>query len=56
MDQVVISSQLLNSIANYLGGRPFVEVAGLIQSIQQEVAKQNQMAASQEPANVAEMD
>lgn len=40
MDNLTLPTQLVNSILQYLGSRPFVEVAGLIQAIQQEAAKQ----------------
>lgn len=34
-----ISTDLLNAILQYLGNRPYVEVAGIINAIQQEAAK-----------------
>lgn len=40
MDNLTLPTQLVNAIMQYLGSRPFVEVAGLIQAIQQEAAKQ----------------
>jgi hypothetical protein len=40
MDELKLSTSLVNSILQYLGGRPWVEVAGLIQSIQQQAAAQ----------------
>lgn len=42
METVQITSKLLNSILQYLGNRPFVEVANLINAIQQEAANQPQ--------------
>ena len=40
MDEIKLSTQLVNAILGYLGSRPFAEVAGLIQGVQQEAAKQ----------------
>jgi hypothetical protein len=40
MDNLTLPTQLVNGILQYLGSRPYVEVAGLIQAIQQEAAKQ----------------
>lgn len=40
MDELKLSTQLINGILQYLGTRPFIEVAGLIQAIQDEAAKQ----------------
>lgn len=40
MDEIKLSTKLINSVLQYLGNRPFAEVAGLIQAIQQEAAKQ----------------
>ena len=40
MDEIKLSTNLVNGILQYLGTRPFVEVAGLIQVIQQEAAQQ----------------
>lgn len=51
MDEIKLSTNLINSILQYLGGRPFAEVAGLIQAIQQEAAKQGaQPVAAEEPS------
>lgn len=50
MDEIKLSTQLVNGILQYLGTRPFVEVAGLIQSVQQEAAKQGAQPVEQEPA------
>ena len=40
MDEIKLSTNLVNAILQYLGNRPFAEVAGLIQAVQQEAAKQ----------------
>lgn len=40
MDEIKLSTNLVNAVLQYLGSRPFVEVAGLIQAIQQEAAAQ----------------
>lgn len=50
MDELKLSTNLINGILQYLGTRPFVEVAGLIQAIQEEAAKQGaQPVAPDEP-------
>ena len=52
MEEIKITTQLLNGILQYLGGRPFVEVAGLIQEIQKQASAQGQepVAAPEAPA------
>lgn len=40
MDEIKLSTNLVNAVLQYLGSRPFVEVAGLIQGIQQQAAEQ----------------
>jgi hypothetical protein len=35
-----LSPELINAILQYLGSRPFVEVAGLIQEIQKQASEQ----------------
>ena len=40
MDEIKLSTNLVNAVLQYLGSRPFVEVAGLIQGIQKEAAEQ----------------
>lgn len=40
MNEIKLSTQLLNAVLQYLGNRPFVEVAGLIQAIQKEAEQQ----------------
>lgn len=37
MENVTVSTALFNSIVQYLANRPYVEVAGLIEKIQQEL-------------------
>ena len=40
MDEIKLKTDLVNAILQYLGSKPFVEVAGLIQGIQQQAAAQ----------------
>jgi len=40
MDKITLSTELLNAIMQYLGTRPFVEVAGLIAEVQKQAADQ----------------
>lgn len=40
MDKIALTTDLLNSIMQYLGSRPFVEVAGLIAEIQKQASEQ----------------
>lgn len=40
MDEMKLKTDLVNAILQYLGSRPFVEVAGLIAGIQQQAAAQ----------------
>ena len=40
MDEIKLSTELVNGILQYLGSRPFVEVAGLIQEIQKQASQQ----------------
>lgn len=50
MDEIKLSTNLVNGILQYLGSRPFVDVAGLIQAIQKEAAEQGaQPVAAEEP-------
>ena len=37
VEKVSISTALMNSIVQYLANRPYIEVAGLIEKIQQEL-------------------
>lgn len=41
MESVTIPAQVLNQILQYLGQRPYVEVANLIHQVQQAVAQQD---------------
>jgi hypothetical protein len=52
MNEIKLSVDLLNAVMQYLGSRPFVEVAGLIQGIQQQASAQgaNPEAAPADPA------
>ena len=40
MEKIALSTELVNAILQYLGSRPFVEVAQLINGIQQEAQGQ----------------
>lgn len=40
MNEIRLSTQLVNGILQYLGSKPFMEVAGLIQAIQKEAGEQ----------------
>lgn len=40
MEKIALSTELVNGILQYLGSRPFVEVAKLINGIQQEAQAQ----------------
>lgn len=40
MDEIKLSTKLVNALLQYLGSRPFVEVAGIIQAIQKEAETQ----------------
>lgn len=49
MDKLTLSTDLVNGILQYLGSRPFVEVAGLINAIQQQAADQGAPAPVEAP-------
>jgi hypothetical protein len=40
MDQVTLSTQLINSVLQYLGSRPYAEVFQVIEAIQKEAQNQ----------------
>ncbi len=42
---VTLNETQINTILTYLGGRPYLEVAGLISGIQEEWNKQNSITA-----------
>lgn len=50
MDKLTLSTDLVNGILQYLGSRPFVEVAGLINGIQTQAADQGAPAPEAAPA------
>jgi hypothetical protein len=54
MDEIKLSTNLINGILQYLGTKPFTEVAGLIQEIQKQASAQGAQAASAPDAPVAE--
>ena len=39
MDKLTLSTELINGILQYLGSRPFVEVASLINEIQKQASE-----------------
>jgi hypothetical protein len=45
MDEIKLSTELVNAVLQYLGNRPFVEVAGLIQEVQKQAQAQGAQAA-----------
>lgn len=50
MDEMKLSTNLINGILQYLGSKPFAEVAGLIQEIQKQASEQGaQPVAAEEP-------
>ena len=50
MDELKLSTQLINGILQYLGTRPFVEVAGLINEIQKQAGAQGATPVEQPKA------
>ena len=42
MDEIKLSTNLVNSILQYLGSKPFAEVAGIIAAIQKEAQAQQE--------------
>jgi hypothetical protein len=40
MNELKLTTDLVNGVLQYLGSRPFVEVAGLIQEIQKQASAQ----------------
>ena len=48
MDKITLSTELLNGIMQYLGTRPFVEVAGLIAEVQKQASEQGAQAVQAE--------
>ena len=49
MEKMTLTTDLINGILQYLGSRPFVEVAGLINAIQQQAAEQGAPAPIEAP-------
>ena len=45
MEKLILSTELVNGILQYLGSRPFIEVSNLINGIQQEAQAQAAPAA-----------
>jgi len=48
MDELKLPTQLVNALLQYLGGRPFVEVAGLIEAIHKAAKEQGAIPVSAE--------
>ena len=40
MDNITLTTELLNAIMQYLGSKPFAEVAGLIAEVQKQASEQ----------------
>jgi hypothetical protein len=40
MDKITLTTELLNAIMQYLGSKPFAEVAGLIVEVQKQASEQ----------------
>lgn len=49
MEKLVISTELINGILQYLGTRPYMEVAGLIAGITKEAGAQAPAQAPEAP-------
>ena len=54
MDEMKLSTNLINGILQYLGSKPFSEVVGLIQEIQKQAAEQGAQPAPAPEAQAAE--
>ena len=52
MEKMTLSTNLVNAVLQYLGNQPYVQVAGLINSIQQEAQAQGlkPVAETNQPA------
>ena len=46
MDKASLSINLINAVLQYLGQRPYVEVAGLIKALEQEAQEQKEDQAN----------
>jgi len=40
MDKITLTTELINAIMQYLGSKPFSEVAGLIAEVQKQASEQ----------------
>ena len=40
MEKIALTTELINAIMQYLGSKPFVEVAGLIAEVQKQASEQ----------------
>jgi len=52
MENVILSVEVLNKVMNYLAGRPYAEVAQLINEVSDSVAAANAPAQGQEMPNM----
>lgn len=53
MDKIALSTDLVNGILQYLGNQKWIEVAALINGIQQQAAAQGAPAPEAAPAEAA---
>lgn len=56
MQKIALSTELVNGILQYLGNQPFVQVAQLINGIQQEAQGQAAPAVPEAPAAPADAE
>jgi hypothetical protein len=49
MNEIKLTTDLVNAIMQYLGNQKFVDVAGLIQEIQKQASQQGAQPAASEP-------
>jgi hypothetical protein len=40
MEKIALTTELINTVMQYLGSRPFVEVAGIIAEVQKQASEQ----------------
>jgi hypothetical protein len=48
MEKLSLTTDLINGVLQYLGSKPFVEVAGLINEIQKQAGEQGAIPVQQE--------
>lgn len=54
MDEMKLKTDLVNAILQYLGSKPYIETAGLIQGIQQQAQSQGAQPVEAPEAPAAE--